>query len=215
MPALPMSAIASPSASMAEASRKLPLSLTRFAADGSVPIGNVFWPMASEQRLTGLDRRGVARGDDEELARGRHVRPPEHRRGDVALSGVRVRLRQPLGERDADRAHRDMDRALRQMRNETVRLPKAMSDAASSSASIVITASPRHASAILGCFVRAELRRGAPLRPGLRLKTRDVVSGLHEIGRHRRAHVAKSDKSKFHVDDLRVGWQLGRVAGAP
>jgi len=36
MPALPMSATASPSASMAEASRKFPLSLTRFAAAGSV-----------------------------------------------------------------------------------------------------------------------------------------------------------------------------------
>jgi len=33
--------MASPNASMAAASRKFPLSLTRFAEDGVVPIGNV------------------------------------------------------------------------------------------------------------------------------------------------------------------------------
>jgi len=44
MPALPTSARASPSASITEASRKFPLSLTRFAASGSSPTVKVFCP---------------------------------------------------------------------------------------------------------------------------------------------------------------------------
>ena len=49
MPALSTSAMASPKASIAAASRKLPLSLTRFAADGCVPIARVFEPNASSR----------------------------------------------------------------------------------------------------------------------------------------------------------------------
>ena len=48
MPAFPTSAMASPSASITEAIRKLPLSLTRFAAGGSCLMENVFWPIASK-----------------------------------------------------------------------------------------------------------------------------------------------------------------------
>ena len=46
-PALPTSAIASPSDSITDVMRKLPLSFTRFAVFGSSDTTNVRWPMAS------------------------------------------------------------------------------------------------------------------------------------------------------------------------
>jgi hypothetical protein len=68
--------------------------------------------------LTRLDRCRIARDDDEQLAGRRHGRSPEDRRGNVALSGLRMRLSQELGEREADRAHRHMNCAPRQIRDE-------------------------------------------------------------------------------------------------
>src|SRR5258708_6305233 len=75
-PALPTSAMASPSASMADAMRKFPLSLTILAAAGSVPIEKIFSPIASNKawqastaagapaptmnRIAAAGRRGVA-----------------------------------------------------------------------------------------------------------------------------------------------------------
>src|SRR5882757_725537 len=78
-----------------------------------------FLPHGAEQRLTRLDRRGIARADDEQLGRSRHVRSPKHRCCCVALSGLGVRLRQPLRECDTDGAHGKMDRAFAKLGGET------------------------------------------------------------------------------------------------
>src|SRR5271170_4367812 len=73
-----------------------------------------------EQWPAGIDRHGIASSDNEQLGRRGHVRAAEYRGGNVSLSGLRVRLRQTFGELDADRTHRDMDRAPRKTCDEAV-----------------------------------------------------------------------------------------------
>ena len=62
-----------------------------------------------EQWLAARERRFGACRDDEKLRRRGGLGPAEHGRGDIGLAGLSMRLRQPVGERDADRAHGDVD----------------------------------------------------------------------------------------------------------
>ena len=94
--------------------RKLPLSLTRLAACGVSETTNVFCPMDFEQRCCGVDRGGLAGGNDKELTHGRQVWAAEHRRRDKSLARLSMRRRQSRRQGDADRARRDVDGTGRQ-----------------------------------------------------------------------------------------------------
>src|SRR5258706_340845 len=59
MPALPVSAMASPSDSITEASRKLPLSFTRLAACGVSDTTKVLFPIASKSGAAALTAAGA------------------------------------------------------------------------------------------------------------------------------------------------------------
>jgi len=56
----------------------------------------------------------------------------------------------------------------------------------------------------IGGLVCAELDERAAF-PGTAIEHAHVVSGLDEVGRHRRAHASESDKSKFHKYSVYVG----------
>ena len=60
-PPLPTSAMASPSASIAEAIRKLPLSFTRLATRGVSETTNVFWPIVSKSGVAASTARKAVR----------------------------------------------------------------------------------------------------------------------------------------------------------
>ena len=142
-PALPTSAIASPSDSITDVIRKLPLSLTRLAVFGSSDTTNVRWLMASKIAAeTARSGVGFARGDDEQVGRLCRLRPAEHRRGDELLAGLGVCGGQPLGERHADGRRGDVCGAAAPARPRCPPSPKVTPATASSSASIVITTSP-------------------------------------------------------------------------
>jgi len=50
----------------------------------------------------------------------------------------------------------------------------------------------------IGCLACAEFDERAAL-PGTAIEYAHIVSGLYQIGGHRRAHVSESYKSKFHI----------------
>ena len=110
-PALPTRAIASPSDSITEEIRKLPLSFTRFASGGLLPKRKVFCPMAWKRDSQSSRVRCAGHGN-EKLGRSRCFGAPKDRSGDKALPARRVRCRHPFRKRDADGARRNMDRAL-------------------------------------------------------------------------------------------------------
>jgi len=107
-----------------------------------------------------------------------------------------MRPRQALGERDTDRAHGKMNRALAQLRGET-----SLSQG-DGGRGVIIRQHRDHRVTVahtgkIGCLVGAELdERAAFTRSAVEYCY--VVAALYEIGRHRRAHLSESNESKFH-----------------
>src|ERR1700730_3158967 len=62
-----------------------------------------------------------------------------------------------------------------------------------------------------GCLVRTQLEERTTLC-GAAVEHGDIVSGLHEVCRHRRAHVAQSNESSLHVV-ISVGRSSGSLRG--
>ena len=83
-PGLATSAIASLNASITEAIRKLPLSLTRLALVRFARWGRCAGRAHRTEAGTGRDRLRFAGRDDEQLGGRSGFGPPEHRRGDEA-----------------------------------------------------------------------------------------------------------------------------------
>ena len=63
-----------------------------------------------------------------------------------------------------------------------------------------------------GCLVRTQLEERTTLC-GAAVEHGDIVSGLHEVCRHRRAHVAQSNESGLHVVSS-VGRSSGSLRGS-
>src|SRR6476660_5161325 len=98
-----------------------------------------------EQGLARLHGLRLTGGHDKKLARRGGLRAAKHRCRHETLPRSLMRAREPLGERDADRAHRDMNRESLKPREDTS-APNTTFATAASSASMVITTSPRAAS---------------------------------------------------------------------
>ena len=61
-------------------------------------------------------------------------------------------------------------------------------------------------------LVRTQLEQSATFL-GTAIEHGDIVSSLHEVRRHGRAHVAQPDKSNFHIA-ISVSASWGRCGGA-
>ena len=121
--------------------------------------------------------------------------------------------REVLGERDTDRTHGEMDRALGQTVDDTAR---AQGDVG---CRVIVRQHRNHRIAAarscnIGRLVRTEHDERAALS-ATAIEYRHLVPGLDEVGRHRRAHVPESDKSYFHILISMRGWRFRDVAGAP
>ena len=175
----------------------MPLILTRLAADGLSPMMKVRWPMASNSGWQRAIAELSAGRDDKELGRRGGFGPAEHRRGDIDLASFAMGLGEPIGERDADRAHRDMDGVLAKRRE-----PAAVSKHNSFDRRVLgehgddDRVAPRLGQA------PGDLR--AIGRQSLGLVARPVESGhamarFEKVPRHRRTHIAEPDKTDVHA----------------
>src|SRR6476619_7502062 len=149
-----------------------------------------------EQGLARLHGFRLTGGHDKKLARRSGLRAAEHRCRHEAMLRSRMRAREPLGERDADRAHGDMNRESLKPGEDAVRAEYHAFDR-----SIVGEHGDDHVAA-----------RSLPWRLGepnafsderLGLGRRAVIDGkgvfgLEQIGGHAAAHAAKPDESNLH-----------------
>ena len=153
-------------------------------------------PHRLEQRPAGFDDVRRAAGDDEELGRGRGFRPTEDRSRDEALPSIRVRRREPLRQRDADRAHGDVDRALAQRADHAVVAEHDRLDAGvvrqhrDDGVAAAGVSHPRRGA-------RALLHEGPRPARGT-IVDRHPVAGAKEVRRHAGAHVPEADESDVH-----------------
>ena len=107
-----------------------------------------------------------------------------------------MRAREPLGERDADRAHGDMDGAGLQPGKYAIR-----AEHHAFYRSIVGEHGDDHIAARGLAWRFGERRTFSNERLGLggcAVIDGECVSGLEQIGGHAAAHVAKPDESNFH-----------------
>ena len=143
-----------------------------------------------------FDRVRVPGNDDEQFARSRCVGTAEDRRGDIALTGVVMRLGQAVGQRDADRARRNVDRAFGQAGDNSVRREGDILDRR------VVRQHSEYNVALAGI---GDGRRdlGALRRQLIDFAGRAVVDGelmprAEQPPGHAAAHVPKADKSDPH-----------------
>ena len=177
---------------MTDAMRKFPLSFTRLAAD-CLAQHEAALTERVEDRLTASERARRAGGDDEELRRGGGFGAPEHRRRGVKLAGRTMRLGQPLGERDGDRAHRDVDRLLAERAEDAAVTKDDRLDGAvvgEHGDDELAGAGARRAVGDEGAF--ALQRLGAAARA---VVDGDAMPGLEKVAGHRLPHVTESDKA--------------------
>src|SRR5258707_4377659 len=177
---------------------KLPQSLTRLAADGLSPMRTTFWPIAANTG-SASSRSAAARGGDEQSAGGRGVRPPEHRRGDIARPALVMQRRDVVSGGDGDRAERDVERALGQARQHAVIAGKRRVQGG-----IIRQHAEDDALAgarFLGRLGELGARRDQGLRLGLSsVPNRYGVAGfVDEIGGDGGTHGAETDEADIHV----------------
>src|SRR4029453_4626694 len=103
--------MASPRASISAAIRKLPLSLTRFAARGSSAIGKVCRPMAWKSGTQAATASAAPPTTMNSLAPGAPSGPPKTGAATNRWPASACAAGEPFRQRDADRAHGDVDRA--------------------------------------------------------------------------------------------------------
>src|SRR5277367_6166520 len=150
-----------------------------------------------EQRLAAGDRWLSAGRDDKELGRRGGFGPAEHRRCDIDLASFAMGLSQPIGQRDADRAHRDMDGALAKRREPAAvtkhdffdnrvlsehgdddRVAPRLGQALGDLRAIGDQCLRFFARAVIGC---------------------DVMAGFEKVPSHCLTHVAHADKANVHA----------------
>jgi hypothetical protein len=199
-PALVTSATASPTDSMADAIRKLPLSFTRVG--GVRLFGHHKGALADrvEQRDQRLQNLRVSRGDDEKLCGRGCFGPAEHRRRDILLTGFGIRGRQALGHRDTDGARRDMRRALSQRRHDALLTTRVAERHVLDG--LVVGQHREHHRTAAG-FGDAARRSRALLDKGFGFSRGAVVDGdvmtrIQQVCRHAAAHVPQADESDLH-----------------
>jgi hypothetical protein len=108
-----------------------------------------------------------------------------------------VCLRENFRKPDADRAHRQMDRALREVCDDAIGRECNVRNRP-----IVGEHGGDHFTAAgignASGFARSQFEERTALF-GAAVEHGDIVSGLHKVRRHGRAHTAESDESSFHA----------------
>src|SRR5208337_1541622 len=163
---------------------------------------------AVEQRLTAFDIGWAAGGDNEELARPGGVGIPEDRGRDVALPVTGVLRREEGRSGRADRAHRKMNCATLQPRDETLEAGVVSPERDIANGGVV----RHHADDDVAVEQVGKLRGGVETErrePVHLVRATDVgshpMSARDKVCGHRRPHAAKTDKADFALTRLTAG----------